>query len=179
MKTPSPTRWLVLLGLLAVALGGTIVALVIFLRPAPSATRPVAALEAAVAESPRDQPPLSFTEADFRLAQVLKSNPVQKVLSGNRGSVDYTQELARAEVIVGHAFRFQRQSGGAVFLMTGPGTFEFSINSGLWYKHTNTTPALNEALLQGQIDTMVIKYHVPIESLKIHRLNGRGSGGAQ
>jgi len=177
MMTPSPTRWFVLLGLIAVALGGTIVALVIFLRPAPSA--PVAALESAVAESPQDQPPLSFTEEDLRLAQLLKSNPVQKVLSGNRGSVDYTQELARAEVIVGHAFRFQRQSGGAVFLMTGPGTFEFSINSGLWYKHTNTTPAVNEALLQGQIDTMVIKYHVPMESLKIHRLDGRVSGVAE
>ncbi len=63
--------------------------------------------------------------------------------------------------------------------MTGPGTFEFSINSGLWYKHTNTTPAVNEALLQGQIDTMVIKYRVPMESLKIHRLDGRNSSVAQ
>jgi hypothetical protein len=163
------------LGLIAVALGGSIVALVIFLRPAPSATQPVAAMEPAVAEAPREQAPLSFSEEDLRIAQMLKSNPVQKVLSGNRGSVNYTQELARAEVIVGHAFRFQRQSGAAVFLMTGPGTFTFSINSGLWYKHTNTTPAVNEALLQGQIDTMVIKYRVPVESLKIHRLDGRNS----
>jgi len=102
----------------------------------------------------------------------MKSNPVQKVLSGNGRSVSYTQELAKGEVIVGHAFRFNHTSHSAVFLFTGPGKFEYSISSGLWYKHTNTTPSLNEALLQGQIDTMVNKYNVPLTSLKIHRLEG-------
>lgn len=87
MKTSSPARWIVLLGLIAVALGGTIALLVIFLRQ-----EPVADLETTVAEALREQSPGSFTEEDFRLAQMLKSNPVQKVLSGNRGSVDYTQE---------------------------------------------------------------------------------------
>ena len=166
-------RWLVMLVLVAITLSILSVVLMLFLRPVGPNSEPVLSVTTTNrTESPPAAPSPLFTEDELRLAQSMKSNPVQKVLSGNGRSVGYTQELARGEAIVGHAFRFNRVSHGAVFLFTGPGTFEYSISSGLWYKHTNTTASLNEALLQGQIDIMVNKYHVPLESLKIHRLVG-------
>ena len=171
MKTMTLPRWLILLVLLAIALGLLSVVMILFLRPV--ATKPDAVLTFAPTNPPEPSVAASsplFTEDDTQRAQIMKTNPLQKVLSGNGKSVSYTQELAKAEVIVGHAFRFEHTSHSAVFMLAGPGTFEFAVSSGAWYKHTNTTPALNEALLQTQIDIMVNKYHVPLKSVKIHRL---------
>ena len=154
------THVIVLLIFISIVLSIT-VAYLIFLRSRPPQI-------SSIDKAPMPFSPL-YSEADLRLAQTMKSNSVMRVRSGHGPSVSYHEKLAKGEVIVGHASRF-KSTGDAVFLMTGPGTFDFSINSGIWYKYTNTTTRLNEALLQGSIDKMVIEYHVKPESLKIIRL---------
>ena len=90
--------------------------------------------------------------------------------TGDGARVHYDFELLGNEILVGHADRFQKVVGSVAFLIVGPGRFEVSIESGIWYRWVNASAELNEALLQEQIEVLLNKYGRSVEQVKSVRL---------
>ncbi len=113
-------------------------------------------------DSPTSAPFTSATATPPSIQQTSQQVDYQQTGGGAR--VTYTLSLGEGEVLVGHADKFQGVSGCVAFLIIGPGNFEFWIESGIWYKWINTTPELNETLLQQQKDILVNTYNcVPVQ----------------
>lgn len=80
----------------------------------------------------------------------------------------YNLRLNDGELLVGHADKFQGYSRCVAFLIVGPGSFEFWVESGLWDRWINTTPESYQPLLQEQIDTLVNKYQcTPVKTVRL------------
>ena len=98
------------------------------------------------------------------------SRQVDYKQTGGGVRATYSVNLSEREIIIGHADKFQGSVGCVAFLIVGPGNFDFWVESGIWYKWENTSPSLNESLLQEQVNILVDKYNCNRSSVKIVRL---------
>ncbi|MBI4739132.1 hypothetical protein HY772_06255 [Candidatus Woesearchaeota archaeon] len=115
---------------------------------------------------PPTQQPLAATQ----------SAPVQITSVATEGGVKKTYfiRLESKEALTGHADKFQtdkfqNQRGCIAYIIIGPGDFQFTIESGIWYKWINVTNQWHDALLQEQIDILVNKYSCkpPIQTFRL------------
>ena len=95
---------------------------------------------------------------------------MQTEIVGGRKKKSYTVTLQPGEIIVGHADSFQAVHAQAAFLLVGPGKFQFSIENGVWYKWTKTTPPVNERLLQEQKNLLATQKHLEPAEVNTVRL---------
>jgi hypothetical protein len=138
-------------GLIIAVLGGVIVALIVGEGRFAPATLTIPTLAPPTA--------IVVTPAPLKVETEVTMGGVRKT---------YNQHLNDGELLVGHADKFQGYSPCVAFLIVGPGTFEFWIESGLWDKWINTTPQSYQPLLQEQIDTLVNKYQcTPVKTVRL------------
>jgi hypothetical protein len=141
--------------------------------PQPTASSPTQVAIATTTSSPFVQPSLQPpapqpTPTSPTVQQV--SQQVDYQLTGGSVRVNYTVTLKEKEVLVGLADKFQGLSGCVAFIIVGPGNFDFWVESGIWYKWINTTPKLNDTLLQEQVDIQVNKYQCNRSAVQIKRI---------
>jgi len=83
--------------------------------------------------------------------------------AGNTTHKRFDINLPAGESIVGQSWELITiQSSGqkiyapcVAYLFEGPGQYSFSIIAGYWYHYQNVTPSIDEALLQGMVDSLV------------------------
>jgi hypothetical protein len=82
---------------------------------------------------------------------------VTQAATGSLVTKNYELTLANGEVIAGQSSGFQQEpSGCIVFLIQGPGQFNFSVTDGSWIRYKNvTTLDQTEQLLHDQIDILI------------------------
>ncbi len=131
----------------------------------------------------RPNPTVPPTATATRVPPTATPRPPTATPAPSPGKVDYDQtgdgiwktynnlSLNKGETLVGHAYSFENVSGSCIaYMIVGPGTFTFSIESGIWYKWIDTTPQVNEDLLQQRIDSLIKNYDCTGASIKIVRL---------
>lgn len=112
----------------------------------------------------------SVTETAFALVptntaelptQTLLETPLPLVLqqissteTGNNIRKTYEVSLYENEVIVGYGNKFENNYDCIAFIITGPGTYKFWLESGVWSKWTNVSVENQGQLLQKQVDTL-------------------------
>lgn len=89
--------------------------------------------------------------------------PVQIVLDPGAGQIDtkqtgepqdFTISLAEGEAVFGHADRFQNIRGCVAFVITGPGSYTFTLEYGVYYKWRSVSSEVAEVLLYQQINVL-------------------------
>jgi hypothetical protein len=102
------------------------------------------------------------------VAEVDSLSPIEQRQTQNNSVVTYSQELAPGEIVIGHARRFQGHSSCVAFLISGPGLFQFSVESGIYYKYNNVPREFEEALLQKQARVLADKYDCsPVQFVRV------------
>jgi len=94
-------------------------------------------------------------------AENLFENPTSTILqqvtsteTGNNIRKTYEVSLYENEVIVGYGNKFENNYDCIAFIITGPGTYKFWLESGVWSKWTNVSTDDQGQLLQKQVDTL-------------------------
>ena len=84
----------------------------------------------------------------------------------------YDVSLASDEVIVGNAYDFQDKGYNCVaFIIRGPGTFQFSVLDGAWYRYSGVkTDMQAEELLQGQVQYLQNHWFCKNVSFPVERI---------
>jgi hypothetical protein len=104
---------------------------------------------------------------DF-VVEVDSLSPIEQRQTQNDSVVTYSQELAPGEIVIGHARRFQGHSSCVAFLISGPGVFQFSVESGIYYKYNNVPREFEEPLLQRQARVLADKYDCsPVQFVRV------------
>ena len=151
------TNWPLTSALATVAFSAALAAVVLFFYAREAGVR-IGELEAELTriKSKATTADSTPTDQDVAFARSLRPAETQQT-SGQ--VVTYNLDLKEGEVASGHGSRLQEVSDVGAFMFVGPGAFTFTLQSGIWYRYTNTTPQFREALVQKELDIKIHKYN--------------------